>query len=64
MAVRKDIRENPSDQTGYGYYNFGRLIGIAFLKREAKHKAERWTGKPWAEIKEYIEIHKVVVRKT
>lgn len=63
MAIRKDIRKNPADQTAFGYYNYGRLIGIEYLRRSAKLAAEKWTGKPWAEINDHIELHKVVVKK-
>ena len=63
MANRKDIRESPSDQKAYGYYNFGRLIGVEYLKRGAKRAAEEWTGKPWDEIKDFVEIHKIVIKK-
>ena len=60
---RQDVRENPSDQTAYGVYNYGRLIFVEYLKRGAKKAAEDWTGRSWDEIKDHIEIHKVVVRK-
>ena len=63
MTNRKDVRENPRDQTAYGVYNYGRLIFTKYLKREAKKAAEDWTGKPWPEIKDHIEIHKVLVSK-
>ena len=63
MGIRKDIRENPTDQIMWGYYSYGRLIGVASRRYHAKADAERWTGKPWSEINYYIELHKVVVKK-
>ena len=64
MATRKDIREHPSDQTAWGYYNLGLLIGIEYLKRDARKAAEEWTGKPWKEIEDHVELHRVVVIAT
>ena len=65
MANRSkdDVRKNPSDKSAYGVYNYGRLIFVEYLKRGAKKAAEEWTGKPWDEIKDHIEIHKVIVKK-
>ena len=63
MTTRKMRRENPRDQIMYGYYNYGRFIGATIRKNEAIKEAEKWTGKPWDEIKEYIEVHKILVSK-
>ena len=60
---RQDVRKNPSNQIAYGVYNYGRLVFVESLKRQAKATAEAWTGKAWDEIKGHIEIHKVIVKK-
>ena len=61
--TRNMRRKHPRDQVMYGYYNYGRFIGATVRKYEAIKKAERWVGKPWGEIKDYIEIHKILVSK-
>lgn len=45
----------------WGYYNFGRLIGVERLRRDAIAAAEDWSGRPWAECRAFIQIHKVRV---
>jgi len=63
MRTRKQMREDPPSSVCWGYFNCGRLIGIAGLKRDAVKKAERWTGKHWVEICNHVEVHKVLVKK-
>jgi len=63
MTIRKNIRENPPDSIHYGYFNYGSLVGVAKLRRQAVREAERWLEKPWSEIKDDIEIHKIRVSK-
>lgn len=60
---RKALRAFPSDQVMFAYYNLGRLIGIRRCKKDAKLAAEEFVGNPWDEIKNHIEIHKVIVKK-
>ena len=63
MKSLKQRRLNPNDFVGYGIYNYGRLVAFTYLKRDTRKEAVRWAGKPWPEIENHIEIHKIVVKK-
>ena len=59
----KNSRENPRDQRAWGLYNYGILWTVERTRRQARMEAERIIGKPWAECRTYMEVHKVTVRK-
>jgi hypothetical protein len=48
-------------QVMWAVTNYGRLMSTHHRRREARAEAEHNTGRPWAHIREYIEIRKVIV---
>jgi hypothetical protein len=54
-----DARKNPKEHVMWGYYNFGRLLGIQRTRKGAVFKVESHTGNPWKVAKKYMEVHKV-----
>lgn len=61
--MKHDQRKEPKSQVAWGYYNWGRLWGIAYTRKAAVKKVEEILGKPWSEAKNSCEIHKVRVEK-
>lgn len=60
---RRDLRANPPAFKVWGLYNWGNLWDVFRTRREAIAYAEKVDGRPWAEIKSHMEIHKVTVTK-
>lgn len=62
MSARiEKLRDEPKSQVRYGLYNCGNLWSVHHLRREAIRSAEDVIGKPWTEVRSYMEIHKVRV---
>jgi len=62
--MKKNRREYPDIQQGWGWYNFGLLLGVEPRRRDAIAAIENHTGEPWNKAKKYMEVHKVVVEHT
>jgi hypothetical protein len=45
----------------WAYSNMGVLWGTERTRAKAKLEAERISGKPWKEIKRYVEVRKVTI---
>lgn len=58
-----DIRKSPKPQKAWGYYNWGRLWGVAYRRKDAIAEIEAITGRPWSEMRHSCEVHKVIVFK-
>ncbi|WP_332822195.1 hypothetical protein [Stutzerimonas kunmingensis] len=54
--------KTPRPVKRWGYYNLGsRLIGVAYTRAQARLDACHWAGRPWSEVKEYVQLRKVIV---
>jgi hypothetical protein len=51
----------PRPVTCWGYYNFGRLLGVARTRKRAQLDASEWTGDPWPAASQYVQVRKVSV---
>ena len=55
------VREHPRPMKGWGGYNWGRLWTVQRLRKDAIEEMEQVIGEPWADIRDYCEVHKVTV---
>lgn len=58
-----DIRKEPKSQLAWGYYNRGRLWGVAYRRKDAIAAVERITDQPWSKARKSCEVHKVRVER-
>lgn len=58
-----DYRKEPKSQLAWGWYNFGRLMGIERTRKAAVKAVETNCMAPWSEARHYMEVHKVRVER-